>query len=67
MVEGSENIFEPSWYPQSLKMKALCFIKIAGKINPVTTLHLRRLESATSVDKDLGNMLKCLKQRCGSN
>jgi len=30
MVDVSENLSEPSWNPQLLKMKAVCFFKISG-------------------------------------
>jgi hypothetical protein len=30
MVEVSKNLLKPSWIPQPLKMKAVCFFKISA-------------------------------------
>jgi hypothetical protein len=67
LFEGSKNLLEPSCNPQTLKIKAVCFFKISGKINPETPTHPRRNESAACVDRDCGNVLKCSKQMCGNN
>jgi hypothetical protein len=54
------RILEPSSTPQPLKMEALCYFKISGKINPVAMSHSRRPESATYVNRAFSKQLKLL-------